>query len=114
MGDDIFTKGRPHPMIDLNLRNKRLLKEALDPEVAVILFDLILGYGANPDPAREMEPVLKRMPKNIILVASICGTDLDPQNYSKQAEILVFRSGAPLQPTMQRTDRVLNSCTKVR
>ena len=54
LGDDVFTRGRPHPMIDHRLRNERLLQEAADPEVAVILFDVVLGYGAHPDPAAEL------------------------------------------------------------
>ena len=54
LGDDDFTRGRPHPMIDHRLRNERLLAEAADPQVAVILLDVVLGYGAHPDPAAEM------------------------------------------------------------
>ena len=58
LGDDFFTVGRPHPMIDLTLRKQRILAEAMDPEVAVILLDLVLGYGAHPDPAGELVSVL--------------------------------------------------------
>ncbi|HYI88067.1 MAG TPA: acyl-CoA synthetase FdrA, partial [Burkholderiales bacterium] len=48
LGDDVFTRGRPHPMIDHRLRNERLLEEAADPTVAVILLDVVLGYGSHP------------------------------------------------------------------
>ena len=51
LGDDVFTRGRPHPMIDYRLRNERIVKEAEDPETAVILLDVVLGYGSNADPA---------------------------------------------------------------
>ena len=56
LGDDVFTRGRPHPMIDYRLRNERIVKEAEDPETAVILLDVVLGYGSNADPARELVP----------------------------------------------------------
>ena len=60
LGDDLFTRGRPHPMIDHRLRNERILKEAGDPNVAVILLDVVLGYGSHPDPASEMVPVIQK------------------------------------------------------
>ena len=50
LGEDEFTVGRPHPMIDYSLRNRRILVEAADPETAVVLLDVVLGYGAHPDP----------------------------------------------------------------
>jgi len=88
MGDDEFTRGTPHPMIDLNLRNKRILQEAEDAQVAVILFDVVLGYGANLDPAGAMKDTLLKIKGKKVMVASVCGTDLDPQNYTKQSNIL--------------------------
>ena len=54
LGEEEFTVGRPHPMIDNDLRIRRLLQEARDPEVAVIILDVVLGYGAHPDPASEL------------------------------------------------------------
>ncbi|MDO8734911.1 MAG: acyl-CoA synthetase FdrA, partial [Elusimicrobiota bacterium] len=56
LGDDDFTRGVPHPMIDFTTRNKRMIQEAKDKEVAVIFFDLVLGYGAHPDPATAILP----------------------------------------------------------
>jgi FdrA protein len=50
LGEEEFTKGRPHPMIDPTIRKFRILEEAKDPEVGVILLDFVLGYGSNPDP----------------------------------------------------------------
>ncbi|MGM0441711.1 MAG: acyl-CoA synthetase FdrA [Elusimicrobiota bacterium] len=88
LGEDEFTKGRPHPMIDLSLRNKRLLQESKDEDVAVILFDLVLGYAANPDPAGDMAETLGEISGKKVMVASVCGTDMDPQNFSKQVKIL--------------------------
>ena len=91
LGDDVFTRGRPHPMIDLRLRNERMLEEAADPQVAVILLDVVLGYGSHPDPAAEIVPVLKKIKKKSgspVIVASVCGTDEDPQGLERQEAAL--------------------------
>ena len=95
LGDDEFTRGRPHPMIDFRLRNERILAEARDPEVAVILIDVVLGYGAHPDPAAELAPVLAKAQaiarkgrRQLALVGFICGTDQDPQGFARQERAL--------------------------
>jgi FdrA protein len=95
LGDDEFTRGRPHPMIDQTLRNERLLKEAADPSVAVILLDVVLGHGAHPDPATPIAAAIAkararaaRQRRQICFVGFICGTDGDPQNYARQEAIL--------------------------
>lgn len=91
LGDDKFTVGRPHPMIDPTIRLSRLLQEAQDPETAVILLDVVLGYGSHPDPAGILVPVIKEAKalaqaqgRYLSVVASICGTHKDPQNFSEQ------------------------------
>ncbi|KAB3532091.1 acyl-CoA synthetase FdrA [Alkaliphilus serpentinus] len=107
LGDDDFTVGRPHPMIDPSTRQERLLKEAEDPEVAVFLMDFVLGYGSNPDPAGEMVPFIKRskevmMEKGVeaLYIASVCGTEKDPQNLReqeaklKEAGVIILPSNA--------------------
>src|SRR5262249_57326903 len=58
LGDDEFTVGRPHPMIDFRLRNERIVAAAKDPATAVVLLDVVLGYGAHPDPAAALAPAL--------------------------------------------------------
>lgn len=95
LGDDLFTRGRPHPMIDHRLRNERLIKEASDPEVAVILLDVVLGYGSHPDPAAEMVPVIQKARelttkagRHLVIMGFVCGTAADPQNLSKQETAL--------------------------
>jgi FdrA protein len=95
LGDDAFTRGRPHPMIDQTLRKERILKEAADPEVAVILFDVVLGYGAHPDPAPELAEALDQARalataggRQLALVGSVCGTAGDPQGLARQEEAL--------------------------
>jgi hypothetical protein len=95
LGDDLFTRGRPHPMIDHRLRNERILKEAGDSEVAVILLDVVLGYGSHPDPASEMVPVIQKAKaladkagRHLVVVGFVCGTSSDPQNLSSQEAAL--------------------------
>ncbi|MBZ5538630.1 MAG: acyl-CoA synthetase FdrA [Acidobacteriia bacterium] len=80
LGEDEFTVGRPHPMIDYSLRNRRILEEAADPETAVILLDVVLGHGSHPDPASELSPIIREVSKQVTVVCSITGTDRDPQN----------------------------------
>lgn len=95
LGDDLFTRGRPHPMIDHRLRNERLIREASDPEVAVLILDIVLGYGSHPDPAAEMIPAIQKArdlaaeaDRHLVIVGFVCGTAADPQNLSKQETAL--------------------------
>ncbi len=95
LGDDVFTRGRPHPMIDHRLRNERLVHEASDPSVAVILLDVVLGFGAHADPAAAMLPAIqaaqvqaRRGRRAIAFVGFLCGTDRDPQGLARQRDAL--------------------------
>lgn len=90
LGEEEFTQGRPHPMIDLDLRARRILREAEDPECAVILLDVVLGYGAHPDPAGELVPVVRQAQagRALPVVVSVTGTDADPQDRGRQVEAL--------------------------
>jgi FdrA protein len=95
LGADEFTLGKPHPMIEPEMRKERLLAEARDPEVAVVLLDFVLGYGAHPDPVGATIPYLERMKaiaredgRDLAIIASVCGTDEDPQNRSSQVRVL--------------------------
>jgi FdrA protein len=107
MGADEFTRGKPHPMIDFSTRNHRILEEAKNPETAVILLDVVLGYGSNPDPLTDIVPVIKEAKRiasqnnrSLPIVCSVTGTDKDPQNRSKvvkgleNAGAMVMRSNA--------------------
>jgi FdrA protein len=98
LGEDEFTVGRPHPMIDYSLRNQRIYAEAGDSEVAVILLDVILGYGAHPDPVTEIGPVIREVSKKVCVVCSVTGTDRDPQNRKGVASGLVD-AGALVAPS---------------
>ncbi len=95
LGEEEFTVGRPHPMIDSTLRSERIIKEAEDPGTAVILLDIVLGYGSNADPAGELLPAILQARKtaegknrSLAFIAHVCGTDDDPQNLGLQREKL--------------------------
>ena len=112
LGDGVFTRGRPHPMIDQRLRLERLAQEFDDPETAVILFDVVLGYGAHMNPAEEITSAIadarrncKSVEHHVSFVASICGTVGDPQNL-KQQEVSLRDSGVVLAQSNAAAARV--------
>ncbi len=95
LGEDVFTVGRLHPMMDNDLRIRRLRQEADDPEVAVILMDIVLGYGAHPDPASELAPAVEEVleqaektGRHLEIVVTVVGTEEDPQNLD--AQVMAF------------------------
>lgn len=107
LGDDLFTVGRLHPMLDMTLRAARLRQEAADSEAAVLLLDVVIGLGVHPDPAGALAPVIaaaraaaQAAGRRLAVVASVCGTDEDPQQRSRQvarlesAGVLVEESNA--------------------
>ena len=86
LGDDEYTRGKPHPMIEPDLRTPHLRNALADPKVGVILVDVVLGYGGHENPAAVLVSALEKNKKTII--ASVTGTDMDPQNRARQVEIL--------------------------
>ena len=81
MGDDEFTNGRPHPMIDPSLRDEYFAKSMGDHEIKVILFDVVLGYGASLTPLDGLKHLIKKNTRSDLhLVCHVCGTDEDPQS----------------------------------
>jgi FdrA protein len=94
-GDDVLTRGRPHPMIDNTLRIDRILDEGSDPACAVLLVDVVLGHGAHPNPAAELAPALEtaredaaRSGRDLAVVVSLTGTAADPQGLDRQVAAL--------------------------
>jgi len=87
LGADDFTQGRLHPMMDNDLRIRRLRQDAADPEVGMILLDVVLGEGAHPDPAGELGPVIAEVisSQELVIGVLIVGTDQDPQGFDRQA-----------------------------
>ncbi len=105
LGEEEFTVGRAHPMIDPTIRNLRLVEEARDPEVAVIMMDFILGYGSHPDPAdahaeaiRKAVEIAERDGRKIVFLGHVCGTDSDPQSLTNQVNKL-RKLGVQVLPT---------------
>jgi FdrA protein len=107
MGDEYYTLGKPHPMIDGSLRKIRIKEESRDPQVAVLLLDFILGYNTSMDPVGELldaiiqsKQAVKERGAHLTVVASVCGTENDPQDLNLQTSMLreqgviVFNSNA--------------------
>ena len=95
MGADEFTRGYPHPMVDSSQRAERIMAEANDRQVAVLLLDIILGYSASADPAGELAPAIRQAKRlaeqrggHLTVVASICGSPGDPQGLEIQTQRL--------------------------
>lgn len=90
MGEDVFTQGRLHPMMDNDLRIRRLRQEAEDAETGLILLDVVLGEGAHGDPAGELAPVISEIKakRDLEVVAVVVGTDEDGQDRPGQIEQL--------------------------
>ncbi|MEZ5837960.1 MAG: acyl-CoA synthetase FdrA [Geminicoccaceae bacterium] len=85
LGDDEYTRGRPHPMIDPSVRDEPLAAALRDPANAVVLIDVVLGHGGHADPAGAVADVLKRhRGPGPVVVASVTGTDEDPQGLAGQ------------------------------
>lgn len=107
MGDDEFTQGRPHPMIDPSQKDARVRDEVADPTTAVVLFDVVLGYGSADDPTAELISIIgtskakaRAEGRAVAFIGYVCGTDLDPQDRAKAvaglkaAGVLVASSNA--------------------
>lgn len=95
LGDDEYTVGRPHPMIDPRLRSEKIEEAGHDPQVAVILLDIVLGYASHPDPAGALIPAIHAARsaaadagRGLAVIASVCGTPNDPQGLAGQRAIL--------------------------
>lgn len=89
LGDDEYTQGRPHPMIDPELRNRMLGEALADPRVGVVLLDVVIGYGAHADPAGLVAGEIRRARRaGALVIASVTGTEGDPQVYSRQVASL--------------------------
>jgi FdrA protein len=102
LGDEFFMVGRLHPMIDNDLRIRRMKQECADPQVGMILFDVVLGEGSHMNPSGELVPAIEEIQntrnRDLEFVAIVIGTDDDPQNIQSQidqlkdAGVTVFRT----------------------
>lgn len=88
-GDDAYTAGRAHPMIDPGLRLEHLARSTADPATAVVLLDVVLGHGAEPDPAAALAPAVRAaVAAGVPVVVSVVGTAADPQGLGRQVDAL--------------------------
>lgn len=114
MGEDAFTQGRLHPMMDNDLRLRRLRQESVDPEVDLILLDVVLGEGAHPDPAAELAPaVADAVERGKRVVAVVVGTEEDPQELSGQIERLAAAGAAVVTNVNEALDYVYHRLPRV-
>lgn len=101
LGDDFYTRGRAHPMIDPTLRNE-MFQSVISKDNKLILLDFVLGYGSNREPLKKIKEFLATKTSNSVVLATICGTYKDPQNYEKirtdleNLGVLVFDSNASM------------------
>ena len=95
LGDDMYTQGKPHPMIDPSKRKEMLEVAGQDAETAVVLLDIVLGYGSHDDMASALAPTITKVKadaqadgRDLAIIATIVGTDEDPQDMDEQRAIL--------------------------
>jgi FdrA protein len=86
LGEEEYTQGRPHPMVDLEVRT-RMLEDAGD-DVGCVLLDVVIGHGSHADPAGGLAPALERLARDRPVIAHVCGTAGDPQDADRQAGTL--------------------------
>ena len=109
-GDDAFTVGRPHPMIDPSLRAERVVIDGKDPECAVIMADCVIGYGSHPNPAEDLAAAIvtakaeaARAGRYLCCVCAVCGTEGDPQSLSRTQQQLTDAGAVVLPSNAQAT-----------
>jgi FdrA protein len=96
LGEEEYTQGRPHPMVDLELRRRMLNEDG--PRAGCILFDVVLGHGSHPDPAGELAETLEPLARERPVIAHVCGTKADPQDAERQ-EAALREAGVHVAPT---------------
>ena len=96
LGEEEYTQGRPHPMVDLELRRRMLREDG--PSAGCILLDVVLGHGSHADPAGELAETLEPLARERPVIAHVCGTDDDPQDAGRQ-EATLREAGVHVAPT---------------
>lgn len=109
-GDDEFTVGRPHPMIDPSLRAERVIVDSRDSECAIIMVDCVIGYGSHENPAQDLADAIMTAKaaaeaegRHLIVVAAVCGTEGDPQSLSRTQKQLTDAGAVVLPSNAQAT-----------
>ena len=106
LGEEEYTRGRPHPMIDPSARREIIREQAAGGDVAVVLLDVVLGYGSHPDPAGEIaDTCAELVAGGAAVVAYVLGTPGDPQDFGAQRRTL-REAGAIVTETSAQAARV--------
>ena len=112
LGDDRFTRGRPHPMIEPATRDAPLAEALADKAVGAVLVDVILGWGAHADPASQLVRALAARPADgPAIVASVTGTEADPQVRSAQVRKLA-EAGVVVAPSNAAAAAIALQCVR--
>jgi FdrA protein len=98
LGEEEYTQGRPHPMVDLESRIAMLERAGEDGGVGCVLLDVVLGFGAHPDPAGGLATAIERVAGRAVVIAHVCGTPDDPQDSERQTKTLTA-AGAIVAPS---------------
>ena len=98
LGEEEYTQGRPHPMIDLEVRREMLERAAGADDLGCVLLDVVIGHGSHADPAGGLAPALGALSASRPVVAHVCGTPADPQDGDRQAATL-REAGVIVAPT---------------
>lgn len=104
MGEEEYTRGRPHPMIDPEARSEEIVRQGTDLATAVLLIDVVLGYGSHPDPASMLAPACSKVTASLdgpAVMAYVLGTGADPQGLGDQRRRLE-EAGCIMAPTAAR------------
>jgi len=105
LGEEEYTQGRPHPMVDLDVRIGFLEEAAEDENVGCVLLDVVLGHGGHTDPASGLADAIAAAAKGAVVLARVCGTDGDPQDATRQAKLL-REAGAIVAPSNAAATRL--------
>lgn len=107
LGADEYTVGKAHPMIDPSTRNEVLREMAKRSDTAVIVFDVVLGYGSHDDPAGDLSRVIKDVQKSssVVFVGHVCGVQADFQRLERSEKVLLD-AGVVLLSTNAKAARV--------
>jgi FdrA protein len=105
LGEEEYTQGRPHPMVDLDVRLGFLQEAADDDDVGCVLLDVVLGHGGHADPASGLADAVAAAARNAVVLARVCGTNADPQDAARQTRIL-REAGAIVAPSNAAATRL--------
>jgi FdrA protein len=106
LGEEEYTKGRPHPMIDPAARREIIQEQAFGPDIAAVLLDVVLGYGSHPDPAGEIAQICADLvASGAAVVCYVLGARADRQGLDRQRATLA-EAGAIVTASAAQAARV--------